>query len=102
MIENAVRVLNELLAADPKATGEFFQLGVTVNREVCDHPTIQVRGEPDSAEGVLRPLGLLNGLFQEGGRVIVMHTDPETTTIVGFSIGILDESGTVTPEEEPS
>ncbi len=42
MIKNAVKVLNELLEADPKATNIFFKWQITVNTQVCDHPTIQV------------------------------------------------------------
>lgn len=98
MIENAVKVLNELLVADSKATNEFFNLGVTVNKEVCDHPTIQVRGDrtkmdsvQTDSEGILRPLGLLNGLIQEDNRVIVMMMDASETTITGFTIGILED-----------
>lgn len=98
MIENAVKVLNELLAADPEATNEFFHLGVMVNKVVCDHPTIQVRGHSDEdSEGTLRPLGLLNGVLQGGNRVIVMHMDDSGSTITKFSIGTL-ENGKVTVE----
>ncbi len=100
MIENAVGVLNELLTADPEATNEFFRLSVTVNKDVCDHPTIQVRsiGNTDS-EGTLRPLGLLNGVIQDGNRVIVMHTDDSGTTIIRFSAGTL-EDGKVTVDDK--
>lgn len=96
-IENAVRVLNELLEADPEATNKFFHLGVEVNKQVCDHPTIQVRTDRtrmDSAQvgddGILRPLGLLNGLLQ-GNRVIVMMMDDSETKITGFAVGILED-----------
>ncbi len=101
-IENVAKVLNELLEADPKATNEFFNLGVIVNKAVCDHPTIQVRGDrtlPDSAQeasdGTLRPLGLLNGVVQEGNKVVVMHMNASGTEITGFAIATL-EDGRVT------
>lgn len=107
MIENMVRVLNELLEADPKAANEFFNLRVAINKQVCDHPTIQVladRTEPDSAQtgdtGVLRPLGLLNGLLQ-GDRVIVMMMNASETEITGFTTGTLTD-GMVAPDAPPN
>lgn len=93
MIENAVRVLNELLVADPGATNEFFRLNTMVNTRVCDHPTIQVlsgnQGEKP-VYGILRPLGLINGLFQEDNKVVVMIEDESTSRITGFVVGTLE------------
>lgn len=97
MIENMVKILNELLEADPDATNKFFNLGVTVNKQVCDHPTIQVRCSPNEnetpniSEGTLRPLGLINGLIQEDNQIIVMIMDmPSEKTITKFVIGTLN------------
>lgn len=93
MIENAVRVLNELLEADPGATNEFFCLGTVVNTLVCDHPTIQVWADKKlpAPYGVLRPLGLINGLLMEDNRVIIMVMDDSGTKIIKFAIGILED-----------
>ena len=93
MIENAVKVLNELLEADPGATNEFFRLGVTVNTVVCDHPTIQVRADKTHPPlfGTLRPLGLINGLLQEDDKVIVMVMNDFKTTIAKFVIGVIED-----------
>lgn len=60
-VEQAVAVLNEALEADPVAMLGLFQHGVSVNDALADHPTIQVDSETGTA--VLRPLGLINGLF---------------------------------------
>lgn len=99
MIEDAVKVLNELLKADPGATNEFFRLGVTVNTIVCDHPTIQVSGDRTKLDpndkletyGILRPLGLINGFFLEGNKVIVMIMKGLGTEIDKFTIGIVED-----------
>ena len=70
-IDLAIEVLNEALAADPKAMQELFLKRVKVNTaELWDHPTIQVGTLPsidpeaeDDGSIWLRPLGLINGLF---------------------------------------
>lgn len=185
MINNMVIILNELLKADPEATNKFFNLEVDVNKQVCDHPTIQVitdrravvqeteigrltgedldrynqlrqdgatvdealntmshtmrpqhdlMSKPDSIStcwqcgghrygagqycdkcrarrrnapertgdtGVLRPLGLLNGLLQHSlapaAKVIVMMMDDDSEEITGFTTGTL-ANGEVTPD----
>lgn len=88
-IENAMRVLNELLKLDPTATAELFGLSVQVNRPVCDHPTIQVRGERDADSGMLSFLGLINGMLNPSDRVIVMKMTDDRT-IIEFAEGVLE------------
>ncbi len=92
MIENAVKVLNELLKADPGATNEFFCLRTMVNTLVCDHPTIQVLADKKfpPVYGILRPLGLINGLLMEDNRVIIMVMDNSGTKIIKFAIGTIE------------
>ena len=73
----AVGVLNEALRADPVAMNAFMQLMVPVNPELAEHPTIQV-GAPglfdDVTTGpVMRPLGLINGLFGVDGKRLGLH-----------------------------
>lgn len=93
MIENVVKVLNELLEADPGATNEFFRLSVTVNTLVCGHPTIQVLADRKQPPiyGRLRPLGLINGLFQEDNKVVVMILNDLENEIQKFTIGIIED-----------
>lgn len=87
MIKNVVRILNELLTIDPKAINKFFKLGVSVNQNICDHPTVQIL-----STNTMRPLGLLNGLIQEDDQIIVMIMDmPSEKTIVKFTIGTLNK-----------
>ena len=66
----AVEVLNLALAADRLAVNQFFTQEVKVNTdELRDHPTIQVGSrdlfhqDEESTAIVMRPLGLINGLF---------------------------------------
>ena len=63
--DQAVRVLNEALEADPGAMLALMNFGVTVNQTLADHPAIQVwsKEETDGQGYRLRPLGLINGLF---------------------------------------
>lgn len=93
MIKNAVKVLNELLALDPGAINEFFRLNVIVNISVCNHPTVQVYGSKEQSPifGTLRPLGLINGLFQKDNKVIIMIMDDLETKIIRFAVGNIED-----------
>lgn len=95
MIERAVKTLNELLRADPAATIELFQHEVRVNQQVCEHPTIQVRGSARETEGRLTVLGLLNGVLQEGNAVVIAEIGVNGV-ISRFLVGILKD-GKVVP-----
>lgn len=60
--QEAVDFLNDILKADPEGISAFFSTRVACNKELANHPTVQV--------GVLNPdyhvfgaLGILNGLF---------------------------------------
>ena len=61
-IEDAVRVLNEALEADPVAISVLFTHPVPCNSKLANHPTVQVSKEGDSVWHV-RLLGIINGLF---------------------------------------
>lgn len=60
-VDEAIRVLNEALEADPKAVARLLEASVVVNDDLAAHPTIQC-GVDDGVVR-LRPLGLINGLF---------------------------------------
>ena len=65
-VARAIAVLNEALAADPEAVNRFMSLEVQINQALAGHPTIQVGGsviDPSQDGCVMRPLGLINGLF---------------------------------------
>lgn len=97
-IRQAVRVLNEALAADPDAIEELFGHRVQVNEVLADHPTIQVTGsigEPPT----MNVLGLINGLFGVDDRdwgFIASEHDNEKGRIERFVV-LPDE-----PPEPPS
>lgn len=60
-VHQAVRVLNEALSLDRVAVESLFSYRVSVNKELAEHPTIQVL---DSYLGLnVSVLGLLNGIF---------------------------------------
>lgn len=72
MVQTAIRVLNEALAADPAAVRALFAVRAPANALLTQHPTIQVicgkagahdPGPPSCSVGVL---GLINGLFGVG------------------------------------
>ena len=86
-IENAIRVLNEALAADPVAVKQLMSLGVEVNTEALrDHPTIQVGSSVPGGPVVLRPLGLVNGLLgaRDDGWGFVAAVTDDAGDILGF------------------
>lgn len=65
----AISVLNQALLADPDAINEMMRVEVQVNDRLGDHWAVQCgpstlidRDKPD-APTVVRPLGLINGLF---------------------------------------
>ena len=68
-IGNAIRVLNEALEADPEAINRMMRLEVPVNEKLAGHATIQVGTselDPPHPGKVVRPLGLINGLYGAG------------------------------------
>lgn len=97
----AIRVLNEALEADPDAINELMRTEVVVNTDALrDHWSVQVGPhDPDGravADGqiVVRPLGLINGLFgvdRDGWGLIAMRLEKDTARIVRFER--LDRTG---------
>ena len=87
-IDNAVRVLNEALIADQDAIQELMSVEVRANRRLEPHPTIQVwRKNKGDDECVLRPIGLINGLFgvdEDGCGYIAMVINEDKSTIERF------------------
>ena len=78
-VDDVIALLNEALALDRVAVTDLFGKRVWCNRQLADHPTIQVGGVDLSREimgtgplSLARPhcvgvLGLLNGLFGVAG-----------------------------------
>ena len=63
VIDNAIKVLNEALAADPDAINTLFAFAVPVNQQLAEHPTIQVWNPPEQDGPTLRAIGIINGIF---------------------------------------
>jgi len=61
-VEQAVTVLNEALALDPKAIGALLATRISCNAELSEHPTVQVC-EDAPGKTTVGILGLLNGIF---------------------------------------
>lgn len=97
MIDHAVYILNDLLMADPCAMNQLFQVAVSVNLAIADHPTAQVM-RTDSRGDELRVIGLLNGILQTAGRVIAMEMSEDGQTLTGFKP---IEIATCMPVKEP-
>lgn len=96
--DDAIRVLNEALQADPEAVNRIFQ-HVRHNGALNDHPTIQV-GSKDP-EGKDQPhlsaLGLINGIFgvqpgtSWGWIAVVIDTDAKPPRIVRFEPAVVPQ-----------
>ena len=88
----AITVLNRALATDPACIDTLMRVEVACNRDLGDDPTIQVgptllRAGTVTGE-VLRPLGLINGLFgaRSGDQYgyIAMDIDDATGRVIEF------------------
>lgn len=85
--QEIVDVLNEATKADPNAMNALVQLCVPVNKELANHPTIQCRSKSlETEQVVMRFVGLLNGFVVKNGFVITSDWDPETKSLIGFSL----------------
>lgn len=67
-VDVAVRILNEIHAADPTVLPALIDYRVPCNDILADHPTVQVGGLPGCRGGFVGLLGILNGLFGAGPR----------------------------------
>lgn len=67
MVQHAIQVLNEALAADPKSIEYLFKVHGVATPALVQHPTIQVVREAGfDNDYFIRVLGLINGLFGVG------------------------------------
>jgi hypothetical protein len=57
-VQDAIRVLNEALAAEPAAVRKIFACRPDTSGGLNEHPTIQV-----GPTGAISALGLINGIF---------------------------------------
>ena len=88
-LTRALRVLNELLAADPVATAALVNYRVPVNAEVGKHPTIQVGYDNDSRSYTVGLIGILNGIFgcvpgTNAGRIVCLSDRDAVKSFTGY------------------
>ncbi len=69
-----VDFLNELLRLDPHAMGELMGTHVKCNKDLADHPSVQVTAEDRPRVGLL---GLVNGYLGHKRAQVVMLTDAD-------------------------
>ncbi len=62
-IQHVLDVLNEAVKADKAAIKNLIAQRVTCNKQLADHPTIQVAQNKEGNEWEVGFLGVLNGLF---------------------------------------
>lgn len=60
-VEDAIQFLNELLELDRPAIAALIANHVPCNKDLAEHPTVQVRAQHDGY--LIGMLGILNGLF---------------------------------------
>lgn len=85
---DVIKLLNELLEMDREGITKLIESRVPVNRNIWDHPTVQVLSlDPD--RGDLGILGFLNGLFANGKydcRYIYAEYDKSDKLISQFAL----------------
>jgi len=62
-VEQAIKLLNEMLVIDPDATQNLLDNRVKCNETLANHPTIQVRQYENDKYPQVGFVGVLNGLF---------------------------------------
>ena len=62
-VEEVVELLNDMYKLDPEAAHSFITQRVHCNKELADHPTIQVNNYTEPGKHMVGLLGFLNGLF---------------------------------------
>jgi hypothetical protein len=93
LVQQAIKVLNEALAADPEALQRLFTVRALATTALTNHPTIQVIAEKAGDQPQVVPtctigvMGLINGLFGVGadGWGKITSTWDDTGNLVKFS-----------------
>lgn len=87
--DTAVKVLNEMYHADPKATRALMGQYTPVSPALASHPTIQCGPHPANRKAAaVRLIGVINGILGADGQPLVeTMLDDRTNELVGFRIG---------------
>ena len=83
-VKQAIEILNDILATDPKAIADLIETRVDCNEALYNHPTVQC------AEGQkVGMLGIINGIFgvrSTGGGWIAAHYDDDDGKLTKFVV----------------
>lgn len=82
-----VALLNEALVCDSEATQRLLRHRELCNRQLADHPTVQVRDETETTTFSVSALGLINGVCQKltGQRICAVV---DNDVIIRFDVWI--------------
>lgn len=80
-VHDAVRILNEMLQLDHRATDSLVSHRIECNEPLADHPTVQVT--EDCKVGLL---GVINGIFSDEGEYVAARLDDETGKLLDFVV----------------
>jgi hypothetical protein len=106
-VKHAINLLNEAFKMDPEAINKLVGSRVKCNKELADHPTIQVLGEGDPMTFTVGLLGILNGIFGKDGNgtgYIGIELDEEEWQIEKFvylnknAVPVEDYDDSLTPD----
>jgi hypothetical protein len=81
LLDRILDLLNDALALDAQAVTNLVAHKVPCNKEISDHPSIQVGlrrgfGRPKTEDvTTLGMIGLINGLFPTGPRIAAVYED---------------------------
>lgn len=86
-VEDVCGLLNDMLKKDPECVKKLFDVHVECNKDIMDHPTVQVRFYPGDEKPSVGFIGILNGMFCEDGDMygsLCMEYDPDEDKILSF------------------
>lgn len=86
LINKILNLLNEALDLDNEGFSNMILNRQVINDDLANHPTIQVGVSDDGSQYLLSPLGLINGLFDDGNQAIAAVVDDESNKILEFII----------------
>lgn len=79
-IGRAIRILNELLEADPEAINRIIGYRIDANAKLVAHPTAQCGARGDDGHATIGPLGIINALQwprEDGSGPIAIEVDSD-------------------------
>lgn len=90
LAKRIVNFMNELLQLDRNAIVNLINTRMVCNKELAEHPTVQVTGQGDDVVGILGVLNGLCGIYDNGFGAIAVVTD-NIKGIQKFSVIVPDK-----------